>query len=144
MCTKKPKQVCNSKWKISPSGHKVFTGNEDCKTIYVDNCILEEVPEIIKVEKPHCSITDKVPFMTIETKKEVKTTYKMECKVLKKNHCEAHTTKECKYIEYTESKEVPHKTCDPTYIKKPKQHLEHKKKCLFMAHDGLNHEKYRL
>ena len=39
-------------------------------------------------------------------------------------------TKECKYIEYTESKEVPYKTCDPTYIKKPKQHLEHKKKCL--------------
>ena len=65
-------------------------------------------------------------------------------KVLKKNHCEAHTTKDCKHIEYNESKDIPHKTCDPTYIKKPKQHLEHKKKCLFMKHDNINHETYKL
>merc|ERR1711962_539781 len=143
-CTKKPKKVCNSKWKLLPSGKKVWAGNEDCKTIYVDNCILETVPVSIKVEKPVCSVVKKIPFMTIVPKKEIKTVYKMTCKVLKKNHCEAHTTKECKEIKYIESTEKPHKTCDPTYIKVPKQVLEHKKKCLFMAHDGLNHETYKL
>jgi len=144
VCSKKPKQVCNSKWKISPSGHKVWDGNSDCKTIYVDDCILKDVPEIIKVEKPLCSVTSKIPFMTIEPKKEIKQVYKMECKVLKKNHCEAHTTKECKDITYTESEEKPHKTCDPTYIKVPKQHMVHRKKCLFMKHDNLDHETYKL
>merc|ERR1711962_661950 len=144
VCSKKPKQVCNSKWKISESGEKVYGGKEDCKTIYVDDCKLKDVPEIIKVEKPHCSITHKAPYMTIEIKKDVKVVYKMECKVLKKNHCEAHTTKDCKHIEYNESQDIPHKKCDPTYIKIPKQHLDHKKKCLFMAHNGLNHETYKL
>merc|ERR1711962_1549130 len=144
VCTKRPKQVCNSKWKISESGEKVYGGKEDCKTIYVDNCILKEAPEVIKVEKPHCSVVYKAPYMTIETKKDVKTIYKMECKVLKKTTCEAHTTKDCKHIVYNESKDVPHKTCDPTYIKLPKQHLEHKKKCLLMEHNGLNHHAYKL
>ena len=60
---------------------QVYGGKEDCKTIYVDNCILKEVPEVIKVEKPHCSVEHKAPYMTIETKKDVKTVYKMECKV---------------------------------------------------------------
>ena len=60
---------------------QVYGGKEDCKTIYVDNCILKEVPKVIKVEKPVCSMTYKAPYMTIETKKDVKTVYKMECKV---------------------------------------------------------------
>merc|ERR1711973_636136 len=29
-CTKKPKKVCNSKWKLLPSEKKVWAGNEDC------------------------------------------------------------------------------------------------------------------
>merc|ERR1719447_532599 len=62
VCKKKPKKVCNSKWKIDQYGKKVFAGNEDCKTIYVDNCVLQTVPEIIKVEKPYCSVVDKVPY----------------------------------------------------------------------------------
>jgi len=144
VCIKKPKKVCNSKWKILPSGEKVWDGHEDCKTIYVDDCTLKEVPEIIKVEKPHCTVTSKIPYMTIVPKKEILTVYKMECKVLKKNHCEAHTTHECKYIKYTESEEKPHEICDPTYVKVPKQHPVHKKKCLFMKHNGLGHETYKL
>jgi len=68
----------------------------------------------------------------------------MECKVLKKNHCDAKTTLECKEIKYQESHEKGHKHCHPTYIKVPHQHLEHKKKCLFMKHDGLDHETYKL
>ena len=60
---------------------QVYGGKEDCKTIYVDDCKLKDVPEVIKVEKPHCSITYKAPYMTIETKKDVKVVYKMECKV---------------------------------------------------------------
>jgi len=144
VCTKKPKQVCNSKWKLLASGQKVWAGNEDCKTIYVEDCKLKEVPEIIKVEKPDCSIKDKVPYMTIVTKTEFKAVYKMECKVLKKNDCQAYTTKECKSIDYTESQEKPHKSCQSTSVRHPKQHLEHKKKCLFLKHDNIDHETYKL
>ena len=32
---------------------QVYAGREGCKTIYVNDCILKEVPSIIKVEKPH-------------------------------------------------------------------------------------------
>ena len=63
---------------------QVYVGREDCKTIYVNDCILKEVPNIIKVEKPHCSITGKIPYMTIEPITEIKIGYKMECKV---NNC---------------------------------------------------------
>jgi len=130
VCTKKPKQICNSKWEISPSGQKVWAGNEGCKTIYVDDCKLQDVPEVIKVEKPICTDTDQIPFISIIPKKEIKAIHKMECKVLKKVHCEAHTSKECATIEYIESEEKPHKTCDGTYAHVPTQHLVHKKKCL--------------
>ena len=63
---------------------QVYVGREDCKTIYVNDCILKEVPNIIKVEKPHCSIIGKIPYMTIEPITEIKMTYKMECKVQSK------------------------------------------------------------
>merc|ERR1711874_459720 len=90
---------------ISPSGEKVWAGNEGCKTVYVDDCKIQEVPEVIKVQKPICKETDPIPFMTIVPKKEIKAVYKMECKVLKTIHCEAHTTKECGTIGYTECDE---------------------------------------
>jgi len=137
VCTKKPKQVCNSKWEISPSGEKVWAGNEGCRTIYVDDCKLQEVPEVIKVEKPICTDSDKVPFITIIPKKEIKAVYKMECKVLKKTDCQAHTTKECATIEYTESEEKPHKNCDLANVHVPTTQLVHKKKCL------LDHETFK-
>jgi len=130
VCTKKPKKICNSKWKISPSGEKVWAGNEGCKTIYVDDCKVQEVPEVIKVEKPICKETDRIPFMTIVPKKEIRAVYKTECKVLKKIHCEAHTTKECEFIRYTECDEKGLKTCNPTYAHVPTTKLVHKKKCL--------------
>jgi len=137
VCTKKPKKVCNSKWEISPSGEKVWAGNEGCKTIYVDDCKVQEVPEVIKVEKPVCKQADPTPFITIVPQKEVKAIYKMECKVLKKVHCEAHTTKQCQTIEFTESEEKGHKICDPTSAHLPTTQLVHKKKCL------LDHETYK-
>ena len=59
---------------------QVYVGREDCKTIYVNDCILKKLSNFIKVEKPHCSITGKIPYMTIEPITEIKMTYKMECK----------------------------------------------------------------
>ena len=60
---------------------------------------------------------------------------------MKKNGSKAHQSNKCRDIEYTESKEIPHKTCDSTDIKTPNQKFEHKRKCLSVQRDGLSHEK---
>ena len=61
--------------------------------------------------------------------------YKMECHVKQKTHCTPKTSRHCATIDYTETEEVPVKSCQDRYVKEPKQEKEHKTKCLFMKND---------
>jgi len=73
--------------------------------------------------------------MTIVKKPTEEMIYKMECVVKKKTHCKPKTTENCATIDYTETEEVPIKTCPDRYVKEPWQEKEHKTKCLFMKND---------
>ena len=87
------------------------------------------------METPYCSVTHKIPYMTIVKKTVEEMVYKMECHVKQKTHCTPKTAYHCATIDYTETEEVPIKTCPDRYVKEPRQYPEHKTKCLFMKDD---------
>ena len=98
--------------------------------MHVENCELVDVKTPVKVEKPVCSLTGTVPYLTIVPQTEHEMVYTMKCEVKKKVSCIIETKEECKTIDYIESEQKSHKTCEPTNVHIPKQTVDHKKKCL--------------
>merc|ERR1719205_421938 len=54
----------------------------------------------------------------------------MTCVVKSTTNCISKVRNDCKHIYYQECKEIPVPTCEPKYVHKPTQELNHKKKCL--------------
>ena len=96
----------------------------------MNKCKLVDVKTPLKLEKPVCTITGTVPFITIVPIREHKTVYKMKCEVKKKLSCTYQEDQECNSIEYMESSQKPFRTCEPTEVHVPIQTIDHKKKCL--------------
>jgi hypothetical protein len=130
-CTTIPKYHCTEKWKIEPTGEKVWAGTGDCKLIEWEDCELVKVNATIEWIEPNCNHTKPVPVHDIRSKPSTEMTSAMKCTVKKVTKCTPFTQRKCKYIHYTEAEIKPESVCVPYKIWVPHQERHHKQKCLF-------------
>ena len=105
---------------------------------------MESVKVGFKVPKMECGVEKSLPWQDIEEAEKETMTTSMTCEVDYATDCKPKTSQKCNEIEYMECTEEEKQECPKTTVQMPTQEFEHKKKCLLMEHNGLNHHTYKL
>ena len=129
VCTTVTKQQCDSKWVINEQGEKVWDGNENCRDVSWEDCILED--KVIKEEVPKWECEDSVvlsydyPVFTTEDV----AMYERTCEPTGNPVCSQTKEVECTTVEWDECTEVVKETCIPLTFNIPYQTYDHTLRC---------------
>jgi len=139
VCRPVTKKQCVTNWEIDHDGKKVWSGNEDCKNVTWDECVL--IPKDHQYNTTESNCTDGPPIKWWDCVKMPKktTTYKMTCEPLAALKCEAVKENHCDEIEWDDSYQIAEETCEPKMVHIPHQEQKHKKQCIFPSeHSNLS------
>eukprot|EP00095_Tigriopus_kingsejongensis_P012116 maker-scaffold97_size377342-snap-gene-1.17 protein:Tk12116 transcript:maker-scaffold97_size377342-snap-gene-1.17-mRNA-1 annotation:"luciferase" len=131
-CVNVTRQDCVTKWIISPTGEKIWDGNEQCTPIQWRNCTLIEVPKLFNQTYTKCERSGMpVPTMKCELEEKTRMITGMRCEVSVAVDCNSTNTEECVDITYQECREMPKPlSCQTTNLRVPFQPKIHRVKCL--------------
>lgn len=131
-CVDVTRQDCVTKWEISPTGEKIWAGNEQCTPITWKNCTLIQIPKKFNQTYTKCERVG-MPIPTMKCELEVKTRMitGMRCDVGVAANCITNSTEQCVDITYQECKEMPKPLeCKTSTLRVPFQPKIHRVKCL--------------
>ena len=133
VCTTVTKQQCDSKWVINEAGEKVWDGNENCRDVSWEDCVLED--KIITEEVPTytCQPGIAITYSTPVLNSEEVTTYDQTCRPVANSICTDTKATECTSVEWEECVEDVQESCGPVTFNIPYQEFEHTLRCTVSA-----------
>jgi hypothetical protein len=129
-CRNVTKQNCVTLWETDSYGKQQWAGNEACEPVTWQECKLVDKDVNFVIPKVECTPQPPIWYHVPEAVTKTKETNTMTCVVKSTTNCISKVRNDCKHIYYQECKEIPVPTCEPKYVHKPTQELNHKKKCL--------------
>ena len=102
VCTTVTKQQCDSRWKVTEGGLKVWDGNENCRNVGWEDCLLEE--KVMKKDIATYSCIDMesdiLPYPSLLVQTEDIVSYERLCQVTGNTVCSYQEDTQCTIVEW--------------------------------------------
>ena len=99
VCTTVTKQQCDSRWKVTEEGLKVWDGKENCRNVSWEDCLLEEKIMKEDIATYSCVESDILPYPSLLVKTEDIESYERLCQVTGNTVCTYQENTQCTIVE---------------------------------------------
>jgi len=135
-CKNVTRHHCVTKWKILPSGERIFSDNDDCREFTWQECSLKEIEVPFVTTEIECKNTTKIPWMDCEEVVSSQMTMNMTCEPKAAVKCVPINETLCITVEWQESYLEVEYDCETVQTAEPYQEVYHRKKCLLSNTDA--------